>query len=270
MSLFNFSQEEAFCFFAILVRYSVLVAVLPFVGDRFVPVPAKILLSLALTFALFPALVARGHVQVADAAVWGATVGGIVGTIALEALFGLSLGFTAKLLFDGIHFGANLAGNFMGFAAAATYDPHQESQTQVVAELQLAIAMLIFLALDGHHLMLRAALDSYRIVGVGKAGFAIFFSGKLIEFTGQVIKFGAQIAAPVAVALFAVNVGFGIFAKAMPQLNVLVLSFAVTTLVGLVVMFLNVSEFQAIAGNILGRMEDWMTSMMLAIHKDGG
>ena len=40
-------------------------------------------------------------------------------------------------------------------------------------------------------------------------------------------------------------------AKAMPQLNILVLSFAVSALVGLVVMFLSVPEFQGAAGNVL-------------------
>ena len=62
-------------------------------------------------------------------------------------MVGLVLGYTARLLFDAISLGSNLAGNFMGFAAASTYDPHQESQTQVVAEIQLAIATLMFLAM---------------------------------------------------------------------------------------------------------------------------
>ena len=71
-------------FFAVLVRFSVLLAILPFVGDKVVPTPVKVLLSLAMTIALFPMLVARGHVNLGEAAVWGATAGGIVGTIALE------------------------------------------------------------------------------------------------------------------------------------------------------------------------------------------
>ena len=49
----------------------------------------------------------------------------------------------------------------MGFSTASQYDAHQESQSQVVAQIQMAIAILLFLALDGHHLMLRASLSSY-------------------------------------------------------------------------------------------------------------
>ena len=93
-----------------------------------------------------------------------------------------------------------------------------------------------------------------------------FLTGqKLIDLSGQVLRFGIQISAPVAVSLFVVNIAFGIMAKAMPQLNVLVLSFAVSALVGLVVMFLSVPEFQGAAGEVLGRMRDWMGGAMAAM-----
>jgi flagellar biosynthetic protein FliR len=268
MNVFDFTQltqEELLTFFAVLVRYSVLIAVMPFVGDRMVPMQVKILLALVVTVALYPALVVQGGIRPGDAAVWGATTSGIAGTIACEVLCGLLLGFTAKLLFEAVSFGANLVGNFMGFAAASTYDPHQESQSQVVAQIQVAIAMLIFLALDGHHLMLRASLDSYRLVGLGKASLGAVASQRLVAFTGQVIRFGVQLAAPVAVSMFAVNVAFGVIAKAMPQLNILVLSFAITALVGFAVMLISVPEFQGVVGAVLGRMGDWMEAMAAAM-----
>jgi flagellar biosynthetic protein FliR len=273
VSLFNFNQEEMLSFFAVLTRFSVLIAVLPFVGDRVVPTPVKVLLALAVTMALFPMLVARGSVNPAQAAVWGATAGGIVGTIALEVICALVLGFTARLAFESISFGGNLVGTFMGFSTAAQYDPHQESQTQVVAQIQMGIAMLLFLALEGHHLMLRAAFSSYQFVGVGglagfvKSGMNGAFSARLIELTGEVIKFGLQLAAPVAVCMFAVNVAFGVLAKAMPQLNILVLSFAVTALIGLLVMLLTVPEFQGAVTNIFSLMEEWMGSVLQAMAK---
>lgn len=272
MSLFNFNEAEIYSFFAVLIRYSVLFSVLPFIGDRLVPGPVKVLLSLAVTIALFPALVARSEVRPSDALRWSQTAGGIAGIIAMEALVGLILGFTARLAFETISFGGNLVGTFMGFATASVYDPHQESQTQVISEIQMVCAMLIFLILDGHHIMLRAALESYKIIGVGgigvlKSGLGPFFSHKLVELTGQVVRFGIELSAPVAISLFAVNVAFGILAKAMPQLNVLALSFAVSALVGLVVMFLSVPEFFSVSGNIVGRMGTSMQEILTAMAR---
>lgn len=266
MGLFNFSQEELLTFFAVLVRYSVLIAVLPFVGDKFAPVPVKILFSLLVTIVLFPALVSGGQINPGEAIAWGGSVGGIATTIGLEALFGLVLGFTAKLVFDSILFGANMTGNFMGFAMASTYDPHQEAHTQVIAEIQMALAMLLFLAIDGHHSMIQASLSSYGVVGMGKLGLGAAFSAKLVELTGQVLKFGMQLAAPVAVSLFTVNIMFGIMAKAMPQLNVLVLSFSVSAMVGLAILFFSLPEFQGVTAEILGQMGNWMEAMKAAVR----
>jgi hypothetical protein len=63
------------------------------------------------------------------------------------------------------------------------------------------------------------------------------------------------------ISLFAVNVAFGVLAKALPQLNILVLSFSVTALVGLLVLFMTVPEFQGAVGALLGRIGDWMDGM---------
>jgi flagellar biosynthesis protein FliR len=265
MSLFNFSIEEILSFFAVLVRFSVLIAVLPVFGDRFIPASLKVLFAFSVSIALFPILVSRGEVRPGEAIGWGATAGGIVSTIGLEALFGLVLGFTGKLAFDSINFGSNLMGYFMGLGTASIYDPNQETQTQVVAEVHMAIAMLVFLVLDGHHQMLRASLSSYQVVGLGQAGIGTVFAQKLISITAQVLRIGIQLAAPMAISLFAVNLMFGIMAKAMPQLHVLILSFGASVLVGFCVLLLGMPEFQRVAGTLLEKSGDWIEVIMLTM-----
>jgi flagellar biosynthesis protein FliR len=265
MSLFNFDEPMLLSFFAVLVRYSVLIAVLPITGDKAVPGPAKVLMAFTATVAIFPALMSSGQIRPGDALIWGSSAAGIARTVGLEAMFGLVLGYVARLAFDAISLGSNLVGGFMGFAMASAYDPHQETQTQVVAEIQMAIAMLVFLVLDGHHTMLRASLASYDVVGLGQAGFGDVLGRRLTEITGMVISFGLQLAAPVAISIFAVNVAFGVMAKAMPQMNILVLSFGVTALVGLIVMFLGIPEFQGASAEILSHMSGWMEAAKKAM-----
>lgn len=261
MDIFQLNEEEILCFFAVLVRFTTLVVALPMFGDKFVPSPVKILFGLILSVVIYPGLVANRVINPGDAVVWGATAAGIAMMVAKEVLVGVVLGLTAKVAFDAILFGANLVGTFMGLAAASSFDPHQESHSQVVAELQMAIAMLMFLTLDGHHLMLRAAMDSYAIVGLGAANAGAAFAEHWIAITSQVLKFGLQLSAPVAVCLFAVNLAFGVMAKSMPQANILVLSFSVTIFVGVFVLYLSVPHFGVISGNILERMGDWMGQM---------
>jgi flagellar biosynthetic protein FliR len=265
VSIFNFNLEELLTFCGVLIRYSILFSILPFIGDKMIPAPVKVLLSLSVSVVLFPSLLASGKVNPRDALVWGSTASGIMGTIALEVLFALCLGFSARLVFDGISFGANLVGNFMGFASASIYDPHQETHTEIIAHLQNTIAMLVFLSLDGHHLMLRAALDSYRFVGLGKMTLQNNLGQRLVALTGEVFQFGLQIAAPVAISLFAVNIVFGVLSKAMPQLNVFMLSGAVTALLGFIVMWISVPEFQGEVAVIFGKIGDWMQGVMMAL-----
>ena len=87
MTPFDFDQNELLSFFAVLVRYSVLVSVLPFVGDRTIPMPVKVLFSVAITLVLFPALVRTGLVIPAQAEVWSSSAMGIATVVGLEALF---------------------------------------------------------------------------------------------------------------------------------------------------------------------------------------
>lgn len=262
MSLFNFSEEEFLTFFMVLVRFSVVLSVLPFIGDRLIPTPVKILLALVISIVLFPALVASKQVTISDANSWGKTAGGIIGTVSSEVIFGLLLGYTARLLFESITFGGNLVGNFMGFGSASTYDPHQETQTELIAQFQASLAMLLFLVLDGHHLMLRASLDSYKIIGIGGLKISATVVERLVYMTGEVFNFGLQIAAPIAIVLFSVNVTFGIISRAVPQMNVLVMSLVATALIGFIVMYFSMPMFQTQVEGIFSRMNDWLGAIM--------
>lgn len=266
-NLLNFTQEEVLTFFAVLARFSTLVVVLPFVGEKIIPAPVKVLLALSISVILYPILVSNGSVDPREAIQWGASASGLIGTIGLEILFGLALGFIAKLVFEAISIGGDLAGTFMGFASASQFDPHQETQTQVVSKFLMALAFLLFITLDGHHLMLHAALNSYDIVGLGKVHLGASFAAALLELSSHVIQVGLQLAAPMALSLFTINIVYGVMAKAMPQLNVLILSFAVSALVGLVVLFVSLPEFNGVTSHLLSSVGDRMYFMMKQMSK---
>jgi flagellar biosynthetic protein FliR len=263
--LVQFSNEDILCFFAVLVRYSILISLMPVTGDRMVPGPVKILLSVAVTFALFPALLSQGWVRPADAKVWGASAVGIVGTIGLEVLSGVLLAFTSRILFDGVSFGANLISSLMGYSAATFFDPHFENQTQVISEFQLTLVMICFLALEGHHILLRAALESYQWVGLGGATIGPHVIERLTSMTSQMIQLGIRISAPIGICIFGVNVGFGVIARTMPQMNVLVLSFAITSLVGFTVLLTGLPEWLNASTQLVAWSGEWMTMMAKAM-----
>ena len=129
----------------------------------------------------------------------------------------------------------------------------------------MAIAMLLFLTLDGHHLILRAVLSSYEIVGIGAASFGEHFAQGWIALTGQVIKFGIQMTGPIAVTLFVVNIGFGMIAKSMPQMNILVLSFAVTITLGFFLLWMGMPQFGSVVASLFERTGESMRQMLVTM-----
>lgn len=268
--MFQFNELEILTFFAILVRLSVLVSVAPWLGDRSIPGSVKILLSLCITVLCFPALLSRGWVRVSDAAVWGATASGIARVIGLEVITGLILGFVAKLAFEAVQIGGTLVGNFMGYSSASIYDPHVESQSQIIAQFQSAIAMLIFLVLDGHHLVLRALLESYQTIGLGGAQLFGGTAATLIQLSGQVLKIALILSAPIAVVIFGINVAFGMIGRALPQTNLLVLSFGVIALGGFAVLLLSLPEFISQVQLVFERSADWIREVSRSLAADGG
>lgn len=266
MNLFQFSPNEMITFFAVLVRYSILFSLLPLVGEKAVPATVKILLSLSVSICLYPGLIKSGVIHPEAASQWSATMGGIISTISSEALVGILLGFISKFAFDAINMGANFMGAQMGFSMATIYDPMQESHTIVISEIHFALAMLAFLAFDGHIYILKSALSSYEIVGLGQGSLSGVTSQYLIEMTGQLIKFAIQISAPVAIVMFLVNIVFGVLSRALPQMNILILSFAITTGLGMVIMFITLPEFMSISMNLIGKTDEWMSGILYSLH----
>lgn len=265
--LLEFNEASYLTFFAVLMRYSTLLVILPIFGDRLVPVPVKLLLSLTVTFVLYPVLKETGAIHEQEALKWGASLGGLVGTIALEVLFGLTLGYVGRLVFDAIQIGGEIIGNFMGFASASQYDPQQESQSQVISKIQLNLAMILFLILNGHHVTLQGALKSYEIVPLGGAKFGESLMRELIQLTGWVLTIGLQLAAPIALSLFMINIVYGVISKAIPQFNVLVLSFSVSALIGLFILMAGLPEFFDVTSGMFANLDRQFNAVMVAMGR---
>lgn len=265
MGLFNFDQNELITFFIVMVRFSVLIAMLPFVGDALIPAPIKVLLGVAFSFIVYPVLVSAGKIDPTQAYLWASSSGSIATTVFMEVIFALALGFTSRIVFDAIAISGDIAGSFMGFSAASLFDPFQNTQTQVISKLIYALSMLTFLAIDGHYIMFRAALSSYDFVGIGKVAIGAEFGNFIIEFSSHLIRLGLQLAAPMAVSFFGINIVYAILARAMPQMNILILSFSVSALVGIFVLTASLPEFNSALVQTFGDLGDTLGGALHAL-----
>jgi len=176
-----------------------------------------------------------------------------------ELLLGLLLGLTARLIFTAVEFGATVIGYQMGFAAANVFDPQNERQVALISQFQNVFAILIFLAINGHHIFLQTALMSYDLLPPGQ----LDFSGEAIPYLMQLSSYmfilGVKFSAPVLAVLLLSGLILGILARVFPQLNVLLLSFPINIGTAFIVIALTLDmssviisrEFDALGERIL-------------------
>ena len=93
-------------------------------------------------------------------------------TLALrEFLFGLIIGFLFQIIFFGVEFGGGLIGYQIGFAMVNIIDPTTSASVPIIGQFKLLIATLIFFLINGHHVMLQALFESFKLVPLGHVTF---------------------------------------------------------------------------------------------------
>jgi flagellar biosynthetic protein FliR len=246
----SWSASELLSFFMVLVRISTLIMLLPVFGDKVIPATVKILLALTFSAVIFPVLKAGGSIRISDAEVWSATSGKLILALVGELLVGIGVGFASQLVFHAIQIAGDFMSQLMGFSMASMYDPHTESQTVVLGQLFAALAMLTFLALDGHHVLFRAMIETFHLIPQGGAGLSEAFKNSMLKMVSNTLLFGIQLAAPMAACMLLVNIVYGVLGKALPQLNILTLSMASSALIGGFVLLVTYPGIQSGMSNI--------------------
>lgn len=142
-----------------------------------------------------------------------------------EVLLGGMIALIGRMIFTAVEYGGTVIGYQMGFAAANVFDPQNERQLSLVSQFQNVFAILIFLAIDGHHVFFQVAVESYKILPPG----AFNISGEAIPYlltlSSRIFFLGIQFSAPILSVLLLSGLILGILARVFPQLNVFLLSF---------------------------------------------
>ncbi len=178
-----------------------------------------------------------------------------------ETLLGLLLGLISRLIFTTVEFGGTIIGYQMGFAAANIFDPQHESQISLISQFQNVFAILIFLALDGHHIFIKTAARSYQLLPPGQLDFSGEAIPYLMELTSRMFALGVQFSAPVLAVLLLSGLILGILARVFPQLNVFLLSFPLNIGISFIVIALTLD----MVASLLRREFDAMGERIVTI-----
>ena len=216
-------------FFPLARILGVVVASPPF-SNQALNTRARLILGLAITFAVAPALPAIGILDPASG--YGILI------LAQQMLIGLAMGFSMRLVFSAIDLSGALISNQMGLGFATAYDPQSASDTAVVSEFLGLLGLLVFLSINGHLMVIATLGKSFADLPI--AGAAISHDSWInIANAGAVVfTSGVFLSLPVVVALLITNIALGILTRAAPQLNLFAIGFPITLTVGFGVLIL--------------------------------
>lgn len=232
-----FSTLNEFTLFTLVLgRMAGLFSAIPLFGGKVVPMRIKAVIALVLTLALYPVISLRVPQLPADSV-------SLVLLVVRETLIGISLGLLSQVIFTAVEFCGQIVGMQMGLSIANLFDPSMGGQVSIISAFQNMLAILLFLSLGVHHIFLRSIVESYQVIPLG--GWHV--SGELVQFLtgsiGGVFALGVKLAAPVMVALLAVNVLLGIMARSFPQMNVFMISMPLQIGIGFLILGLSLLLF---------------------------
>lgn len=207
----------------ILVRPGVLVVATPLFGGTFVPPHVRIALTMMLGVLLLPAV--RVPVTLSPASVaW---------VVAGEAVIGLALSMSIRVLVAGAELAGHVAGFQIGISYAALIDPMTGARNNILSMLYGSLAIITFLGVNGHHALLRVLAASYEALPPGAWHVGPGMAASVARLLGIVFSLGVQLAMPLVIVLLMVEVVLGLVSRVAPALNLMVIGFPIRLGVGL-------------------------------------
>lgn len=225
------TEAQILLFALILLRMIAFIVSSAIFGSPTLSTPVKVLLSVVISLLLFP-IVKVGNVN------YDLISNEIISLAARELIVGLSLGFLTRLFFFIVTMTGDLVSMSVGLSASQMYNPMMGSNGNSIDQFYSTLGTLVFLAINGHHMLLSAIAQSYELVPVSVLSLKVGPFAEMAAYGTEVFVMAIKMCAPVLVTILLVNLAMGILGRAVPQINVLVTSMPVTIMLGMAVVFI--------------------------------
>ncbi len=249
MGVLGFTETGFLVFFLVLVRMTGLFIMAPVFAHASVPAQVKAWFAFAVTLVVYP-MVSQTPISVPG------EVTELALAIVRELLVGFVVGYVALLLFAAAQYAGELIDTQIGFGMANLVDPSFGAQVTVVGQFHFLVATMVYLAVNGHHFLLGALVRSYDVVPMGRTGLSPDLFDSVVLRFGELFKIALRMSLPAAICLLITEMSLGIAARAVPQMNVLMVGFPLKICVGLAVLVLAMPGFVGYVRVALGRLQE--------------
>jgi flagellar biosynthetic protein FliR len=162
-----------------------------------------------------------------------------------QLLIGFASAFVLQLIFDALAMGGQLLANTMGLGFAFNVDPLRGVSTPVLGQMYMILVTLLFLAINGHLVLVEILVQGFTTLPVGMSGLDSEMIWRVAQWGTQLFAGALIVALPGMAALLVVNLAFGVMSRAAPTLNLFAVGFPITLISGLVIMYIGLPSVLA-------------------------
>src|SRR6202000_762472 len=216
-------------FMLVFARVGAMVMLLPGLGESNIPVRIKLAIALLLALIILP-------LHRADYPVNLDALPALLVMMMYEILIGIVLGATARVTLAALQVAGAVIAQQLGLGFVTSVDPTQGQQGVLVGNFLTMLGVTMLFATDSHHLVIAALNDSYSIFSPGE----LVPSGDVASLATQAFaaafKIGLELSAPFLVFGLVFNIGLGVLARLMPQMQVYFVGAPLSILAGFLIL----------------------------------
>jgi flagellar biosynthetic protein FliR len=227
----SFLPTFAAAFLLTFARIGTMVMLLPGLGELSIPPRVRLTVALVLTAVIMP--LHRGDYQI-DLRAFGP----VLLMLGEELLVGAVLGLLVRLTISALQIAGSVAAQQMGLGFVTAVDPTQGQQGMIVGNFLAVLGITLIFATDLHYLVIAALNDSYTLFRPGEVPIIGDVANLLSNTAASAFRIGIQLAAPFLVFGLLFNLGLGVLARLMPQMQVFFVGLPLSIMIGFLILLL--------------------------------
>jgi len=253
LGLSQLLQWNLSLFLLILFRWAGMIMLAPVFGARGVPALVKLGFAASLTVIVYPLIHATNPSIPSELLL-------LIAVVIKEVLVGVVIGFVIYT-FTAVLQGAGQLIDFqMGFTMGAAIDPVYGVQSPMMGNFQMVLATMLLLATNAHHYLIAAMVKSYAYIPINPTNVPSDYH-YYVELLVHVFSLAIQLAMPVFGALLVSDVGVGLLARTVPQLNIFAIIFPVKIAFGFIILFLSIPFWGEAVAQLFKTNMSWILEL---------
>ncbi|MFB9265732.1 flagellar biosynthetic protein FliR [Bradyrhizobium erythrophlei] len=235
-------------FVLVFARVGAMVMLLPGFGESNIPARVKLSIALLLTLIILPLHRNAYHVDMTSLTSLGVLM-------VHEIIIGIVLGATARVTLSALSVAGSVIAQQLGLGFVTAIDPTQGQQGQIIGNFLTILGMTLLFATDSHYLVIGALSESYRIFSPGEVMPTGDVAALATRAFAAAFKIGLQLSAPFLVFGLVFNIGLGVLARLMPQMQVYFVGVPLSIMAGFVI-------FAVVLAAMMGTYLDYFLGVM--------